>query len=69
MRDTQVRSLGWEEPLEKGNSNSLQYSCLESFMDRGAWQDKRSLAWTEEQAVHGVAKSQTQLRTNEKTSL
>ena len=32
-----------------GNDNPLQYSCLESFMDRGAW-----LA-----TVHGVAKSQT----------
>ena len=34
-----------------GNGNLLQYSCLENPMDRGAW-------W----AVHGVAKSQTQLR-------
>ena len=35
-----------------GNGNSLQYSCLENSMDRGAWQA----------TVHGVAKSQTQLR-------
>ena len=34
---------------EKGNGNPLQYSCLENFMDRGAW-------WA---MVHGVAKSQT----------
>ena len=34
-----------------GNGNPLQYSCLESPMDRGAW-------WA---TVHGVAKSQTQL--------
>ena len=34
-----------------GNDSPLQYSCLENFMDRGAW-------WT---AVHEVAKSQTQL--------
>ena len=33
------------------NGNPLQYSCLESPMDRGAWQV----------TVHGVAKSQTQL--------
>ena len=33
------------------NVNPLQYSCLENPMDRGAWQA----------AVHGVAKSQTQL--------
>ena len=35
-----------------GNSNLLQYSCLENSMDRGAW-------WA---TVHEVAKSQTQLR-------
>ena len=38
----------------EGNGNMLQYSCLENPMDRGAW-------WA---TVHGVAKSQTQLRLN-----
>ena len=33
---------------EEGNSNPLQYSCLENPMDRGAWGA----------TVHGVAKSQ-----------
>ena len=28
MRETQVWSLGWEEPLEKENGNPLEYSCL-----------------------------------------
>ena len=46
MRDTWVRSLGWEDPL-KVNGNQLQYSCLENPMDRGAW-------WA---TIHGVAKS------------
>ena len=32
----------------EGNSNPLQYSCLENPMDRGAW-------WA---TVHGVSKSQ-----------
>ena len=36
---------------EGGNGNPLQYSCLENFMDRGAW-------WA---TVHGVAKTQTWL--------
>ena len=36
----------------EGNGTPLQYSCLENPMDGGAW-------WA---AVHGVAKSQTQLR-------
>ena len=40
--DTQVLSLGWEDPL----GNPLQYSCLGNPMDRGAW-------WA---TVHGVTK-------------
>ena len=24
--------------LEEGNGNSLQYSCMENIMDKGAWQ-------------------------------
>ena len=35
-----------------GHGHSLQYSCLENPMDRGAW-------WA---TVHRVAKSQTQLK-------
>ena len=35
-----------------GNGYSLRYSCLENPMDREAWQA----------AVHGVVRSQTQLR-------
>ena len=31
---------------EEGNGNPLQYSCLENYMDRGAWQA----------AVHSVTK-------------
>ena len=27
---------GWEDPLEEGMANPLQYSCLENPMDRGA---------------------------------
>ena len=37
---------------EGGHGNSLQYSCLENPMDRGAW-------WA---IFHRVAKSQTQLK-------
>ena len=35
----------------EGNGNPLQYSCLESPMDRGAWKA----------AVHGVSEGRTQL--------
>ena len=33
----------------KGNDNPLQYSCLESSMDKGTWQA----------TVHGIAESDT----------
>ena len=33
MLETWVRSLGWEDPLEKGKANPLQYSGLENSMD------------------------------------
>ena len=29
--ESQVQSLGWEDPLEKGMA-TLQYSCLENSM-------------------------------------
>ena len=38
MQDPQVLFLGREDPLEKGNGNPLQYSCLENSTGRGAWQ-------------------------------
>ena len=50
VRDTDsIPGLG-RSPGE-GNGNPLQYSCLETSMDRGAWQA----------IVHGVAKSWKQL--------
>ena len=36
VQETQVRSLGWEDPLEKEMATPLQYPCLENLMDRGA---------------------------------
>ena len=45
-------SLGWEDPLEeRGHGNPLQYSCPGKFHGQ-----RRGVA------VHGVAKSQTQLK-------
>ena len=38
MQETRVRNLGWEDLPGEGSGNSLQYSCLENSMDRGAWQ-------------------------------
>ena len=51
LRDTgSIPELG-RYPGE-GNSNPLQYSCLENPMDRGAWQA----------TVHRVTKSWTRLK-------
>ena len=37
LGETQVRSLGREDPLGEGHGNPLQCSCLENPVDRGAW--------------------------------
>ena len=37
MWETQVQSLGWEDPLEKEMATHSKYSCLENSMDVGAW--------------------------------
>ena len=52
MQETQVQSLGWEDPLEKEMATPLQCSCLENPMDRGAWRA----------TVCGVTKSRTRLK-------
>ena len=52
-----VRKSLWKRVLGSGRFpgvekvNTLQHSCLENSMDRGAWQA----------TIHGVAKSQMQL--------
>ena len=48
-------SMSGRSPGE-GNGNPLQYSCLETHMDRGAWQA----------TVQGVAKSWTRLSNEHK---
>ena len=49
MRDTLVRSLGWEDPLEEGMATHSSVLAWRIPMDQRAW-------WA---AVHGVKKSQT----------
>ena len=44
MQESWVRTLGWEDPPEKGKAYLFQYSGLENSMDC---------------IVHGVIKSQT----------
>ena len=56
VRDTDLIPGSGRSPGE-GHGNSLQYSCLENPMDRGAWQA----------AVRRVAKSGTNLSNLEHT--
>ena len=51
MQETQVQSLGWEDPLEKGMPTHSSILAWRIPWTEGAW-------WT---TVHGVTKSQTQL--------
>ena len=51
MRETWVRSLGWEDPLEGGMATHSSILAWRIPMDRGAW-------WAR---VHGVSKSRTRL--------
>ena len=51
MRETGVRSLGWEDPLEKEMATHPGILALRIPMDRGAWQA----------TIQGVAKSQPRL--------
>ena len=49
MQETQVQSLGWEDPLENKIATHSSILAMENSMDRGAW-------WA---TVHGVTKSWT----------
>ena len=49
VQETQVRSLGWEDPLEEEMATHSSILGLENLMDRGA-------SWA---TVHGVRKSWT----------
>ena len=49
MRETWVRSLGWEDPLEEGMVIHSSIFAWRTLMDRGVW-------WA---TVPGVKKSQT----------
>ena len=40
MQESWVRSLGWEDPLEKGMATLSSILAWRIFMDRGAWMTK-----------------------------
>ena len=47
MQETQVQSLGWEDPLEKGKATHSSILAWRIPMDRGAWRA----------TVHGLQES------------
>ena len=49
VRETWLRSLGWEDPLEEGMATHSSILAWRIPMDRGFWQA----------TVHGIAKSWT----------
>ena len=49
MQETLIRSLSWEDPLDKGMATHSSILAYKIPRDRGTWQA----------AVHGVEKSQT----------
>ena len=49
---TRLKPLSMHACIGEGNSNPLQYACLENPRDRGAW-------WA---AIYGVAQSRTRLK-------
>ena len=51
VQETRVRSLGWEDPLEKEMATHSSILAWNNLMDRGAW-------WA---VVHGVTKSWARL--------
>ena len=51
---TRLKRLSMHACIGEGNGNALQYSCLDNPRDREAWPT----------AVHGVAKSCTQVNTH-----
>ena len=51
MWETWIRSLGWDDPLEKGMATHSRILAWRIPMDRRIWQA----------TVHGVAKSQAPL--------
>ena len=49
VKETRVRSLGWEDSLEEGMATRSSILAWRIPLARGAWRD----------TVHGVRKSQT----------
>ena len=52
MQETQVQSLGWEDPLEEEVATHSNVIAWKNPMNRGAWQA----------IVYRLAKSQTSLK-------
>ena len=58
VKETQVQSLGWEDPLEKGMATHSSILAGRIPLDRGAW-------WA---IVHGVTESDTTDNNNDRAT-
>ena len=62
MQEMQVQPMGWEDPLEEDMATRVldqrQYSCLESPMDRGAWQATVYGVANEADTIQGLKQQQ-----------
>ena len=58
VKETQVQSLGWEDPLEKGMATHSSILAWRIPLDRGAW-------WA---IVHGVTESDTTDNNNDRAT-
>ena len=62
MQGTLVRFLGWEDPLEEGMANPLQYSCLENPHRQRSLADYSPLGRKELDTIEQLSTAQLRVR-------
>ena len=65
MQETQVQSLGWEDPLEEGMATHSSILAWKNPMDGGAWQAIQSMGL--QRVKHNLVTEQQQMSTFTKT--
>ena len=63
MRETWVRSLGWEDPLGEGTATPLQYSCLENPHGQRSLVVRKGLDTTEQLSARARTHTHTHTHT------
>ena len=62
MQETLVRLLVWEDPLEEGMANPLQYSCLENPHRQRSLADYSPLGRKELDTIEQLSTAQLRVR-------